>query len=108
MRQIIRDMVTEILGKMPLAEQDSEIITVVGEPLKGKLNAPAYPTESEWMKDMQRQMDQLQTILEKHGLNPNFTDFDLDLDEEELFPLKYTFLNIKKYSSTDDPHLHLK
>ena len=34
---------------------------------------------------------------------------DLTLDEEDdPLPRKYKFLNMKKYSSTDDPHLHLK
>ena len=53
-------------------------------------------------------MDQLHTALKKYGLNPNFVELDLDLEEEEPLLLKYTFPNMKKYSSTDDPHLHLK
>ena len=60
------------------------------------------------MKNRQRQIDQLQTALKKHGLNLNFIDLDLDLEEEEPLPLKYKFPNIKKYSVTNDPHLHLK
>ena len=47
--------------------------------------------------------------MKKHGLNPDFTDLDdLDLEEKELLPLKYKFPNMKKYSGTDDYHLHLK
>ena len=53
-------------------------------------------------------MDQLHTTLKKYGLNPNFVDLDLDLEKEELLPPKYKFPNMKIYSSTDDPHLHLK
>ena len=60
------------------------------------------------MKDMKRKMDQLQIAMKNHGLNPDFIDLDLDLDEEESFPLKYKFPNMKKYSSTYDPYLHLK
>ena len=57
---------------------------------------------------MKRQVDQLQIALKKHGLNPNFFDLDLDLKKEEPLPPKYKFPNMKKYSGTDDPHLHLK
>ena len=46
--------------------------------------------------------------IEKHGLNHNFVDSDLDLEKEEPFPQKYKFLNMKKYSKTDGPHLYLK
>ena len=56
---------------------------------------------------MQRQVDQQQTTVKKYGLNPNFTDLDLDLEKKELFLPKYKFLNMK-YSGTDDPYLHLK
>ena len=60
------------------------------------------------MKNTQRKVDQQQTTLKEHGLNPNFVDLDLDLKKEEpLFP-KYKFPNMKKYSGTDDPHLVLK
>ena len=53
-------------------------------------------------------MDQLQTILKNHGLNPNFVDLDLDLEEEESLPPKYKFPNMKKYFGIDDFYLHLK
>ena len=54
---MIRDMVAEIVGKMPFGRQNSKIITIIGEPSKEKLKAPVYPTETEWMKNMQRQVD---------------------------------------------------
>ena len=53
-------------------------------------------------------MAQLQTTLKSHGLNPNFAELDLDLKKKEPLPPKYKFPNMKKYSGTDDPHLHLK
>lgn len=105
-RQKIRDMVAEMIGKMPFGEEDSETRTVLGEPLKEK--ALADPTESKWIKDMKRQMDQLQTAMKKHGLNSNFANLDLDLEEEVPLPPKYKFPNMRKYSSIDDPYLHLK
>ena len=43
-----------------------------------------------------------------HGLNPDFADVDLDVEERESLPPKYQFQSMKKYSGTNDPHLHLK
>ena len=53
-------------------------------------------------------MDQLQTAMKNHGLNPDFVNMGLDLEERESLPPKYQFPSMKKYSGTDDPHLHLK
>ena len=52
MRRMVRDMFAEMVGKMPTNEKDSQIRTVLGEPPKEKLKAPADLTEPEWMKDM--------------------------------------------------------
>ena len=51
---MIRDMFAEMVGKMPVNEEDSQTRTVLGEPPKEKLKAPADPIELEWMKDMKR------------------------------------------------------
>ena len=53
-------------------------------------------------------MNKLQTTLKKHGLNPNFTNLDIDLEERESLSPKYQFPSMKKYSGIDNPHLHLK
>ena len=37
----------------------------------------------------------------------DYTDLNLD-EEDDPLPRKYKFLNMRKYSGTDDPHLHLK
>ena len=54
MQQMVRDMFVEMVGKMPINEEDSQTRTVLGEPPKEKLKAPADPTKLEWMKDMKR------------------------------------------------------
>ena len=36
-------------------------------------------------------MDQLQTAMKNHELNPDFANIDLDLEEEEPLPSKYQF-----------------
>ena len=53
-------------------------------------------------------MDQLQTAMKNHGLNPEFANMDLDLEKKESLAPKYQFPSMKKYSDIDDPHLHLK
>ena len=45
--QMIRDMVAEMVGKMPFNEENFETITIIGEPFKEKLNAQVDLTESE-------------------------------------------------------------
>ena len=42
-RQIIRDMVAEMVGKMPFNKEDSKTRTVLGKPQKGK--TPVDPIE---------------------------------------------------------------
>ena len=49
-RQIVRDIMAKMIRKMPFDEEDTETRTVLGEPLKEKLKAPADPTEPEWWK----------------------------------------------------------
>ena len=43
---MVRDMIADIVGKMPFSEEDSKTRTVLGEPFKEKLKAPLNPTES--------------------------------------------------------------
>ena len=100
-------MIAKMIGKMPFDRKDAETRTILSEPLKEKLKASVDPIDSEWMKDMKRQMDQ-QTTMKNYGLNPDFANVDLDLKVEELLPPKYKFLSMKKYSGIDDPHLYLK
>ena len=94
-RQMVRDMFTEMVGKMPINEEDYQTKTIIGEPPKEKLEAPAELIEPEWMKDMKRQMDQLQTTIKNYGLNPDFANIDLDLEERESLPPKDQFSSIK-------------
>ena len=58
------------------------------------------------MKDMKKQMDQLQIVMKKQGLNYDFAN--LDLEEEEPLPPKFKFPDIKKYDRIKDLHLHLR
>ena len=47
MRQMVRDMFAEMVGKMPVNEEDSQTRTILGEPPKENLKAPVDPIEPE-------------------------------------------------------------
>ena len=54
-------------------------------------------------------MTQIQIVIKEKGMTTpmNYTDLTLD-EEDDPLPQKFKFLNMKMYSGTDDPHLHLK
>ena len=48
-------------------------------------------------------------MMKEKGMTTPMDYADLTLDEEDdPLPQKFKFSNMRKYSSTDDPHLHLK
>ena len=54
-------------------------------------------------------MAQMQMMMKENGMTTPMDYTDLTLDEEDdPLPQKYKFPSMKKYSGTDDPHLHLK
>ena len=93
-RQIVRDMMAKMIKKMPFNEEDTETRTILGKPLKEKLKAPVDSTEPEWIKDMKRKMNQLQTAMKNHGLNPDFANVDMDLEKKRIIASK---MPIPKY-----------
>ena len=51
----------------------------------------------------------MQVMMKEKGMTTPIDYTDLTLDEkDDSLPHKYKFPNMKKYSGTDDPHLHLK
>ena len=54
-------------------------------------------------------MAQMQIMMKENGMTTpmNYTNLTLD-EEDDPLPHKYKFPSMKKYSGTDDPHLHLK
>ena len=63
-------------------------------------------TETE---NMTKAMTQMQIMMKERGMTAPMDYTDLTLDEEDNpLPRKFKFPNMRKYSSTDDPHLHLK
>ena len=65
--------------------------------------------QSDWAKDLTKTIAQMQMMMKKNGMATPMDYTDLTLDEEDDTLLqKYKFPSMKKYSGTDDPHLHLK
>ena len=54
-------------------------------------------------------MAQMQVMMKEKGMTTpmDYTDLTLDKEDDPL-PQKFKFPNMRKYSGTDDPHLHLK
>ena len=68
-------------------------------------NAEQY----DWAKNLIKAMAQMQVMMKEKDMTTPIDYADLTLDEEDdPLPQKYKFSSIKKYSGTDDPHLHLK
>ena len=54
-------------------------------------------------------MTQIQIMMKEKGMTAPMDCADLTLDEEDdPLPQKFKFPNMRKYSGTDDLHLHLK
>ena len=63
----------------------------------------------DWAKDITKTMAQMKLKMKEKGIDSpkDYTDLDLDEGGDPL-PRKVKILDMKKYSGTDDPHLHLK
>ena len=63
----------------------------------------------EWAKDLTKTMAQIQIQMKEKGINAplDYTDINLYKGSDPLHR-KFKFSNMKKYSGTDDLHLHLK
>ena len=63
----------------------------------------------DWAKNITKTMTQIQMMMKEKGMDAPMDYTDLNLDEEDdPLPRKFKFPNMRKYSRTDDPHLHLK
>ena len=79
----------------PVGRQEVDILETVGK--------------TDWAKNITKVVTHVQTMMKEKGINAplDYTNLSLEREDEPL-PPKYKFLNMKKYSGTDDPHLHLK
>ena len=65
--------------------------------------------KTDWAKNITKVVTHVQTMMKEKGIDAplDYTNLRLEREDEPL-PPKYKFINMKKYSGTDDPHLHLK
>ena len=99
------DLDTELLVR----EREEDDVTVLAD-LIGQRNMGQTEKveQSNWAKNLTKTMAQMQMMMKENGMTTPVDYADLTLDEEDdLLPRKYKFPNMNKYSSTDDPHLHL-
>ena len=63
----------------------------------------------DWAKDLAKSMAQMQVMMREKGMKASLDYTDLDLYKgNDPLPRKFKFPNMKKYSGTDDSHLHFK
>lgn len=100
------DLDTEIL----IGERKEDDVTVLDDQIGRKsVRHTENMEQPNWAKDLTKAVTQMQMMMKENGMNAPMDYTDLNLDEEDdPLPPKYRFLNMKKYSGTDDPHLHLK
>ena len=63
----------------------------------------------DWAKDLVKAMAQMKMQMKEKGIDAplDYTNLDLYKGSDPL-PRKFKFPDMKKYSGTEDPHLHLK
>ena len=94
--------------EIPIKERVEEEIAVIANPEKKKGVVQAESgEESEWARNLNKNMARMQMMMKEKGIDTAMDYADLDKGDDPL-PLKFKFLNMKKFTGTDDPHLHLK
>ena len=65
--------------------------------------------KTDWAKNITKVVTHVYTMIKEKGIDAplDYTNLSLEREDEPLLP-KYKFPNMKKYSGTNDPHLHLK
>ena len=61
----------------------------------------------DWAKNINKVMTQMQMMMKEKGMDSPMDYVDLSLNEDDdLLPRKFKFLDMKKYTGTDDHHLY--
>ena len=74
-----------------------------------RVEIPREAEKPDWAKDIVKDMAQIQMQMKGKGIDAplDYTDLNLYKGSDPL-PRKFKFLDMKKYSGIDYPHLHLK
>ena len=101
----------ETLLAEPMVRQRLEVpAPMLEEPAnKTMIEIPREAERPDWAKDLVKAMAQMKMQMKEKGIDAplDYTDFDLYKGSDPL-PRKFKFPDMKKYSGTEDPHLHLK
>ena len=96
--------------KLLVRNREEDDVTVLADTI-GQRNMGQVKNieQSDWAKNLTKTMAQMQMMMKENGMTTPMDYADLILDEEDdPLPRKFKFPNMKKYSGTDDPYLHLK
>ena len=94
--------------EIPIRERVEEEIAIVADSGKKKDVVQAESVEEfEWAKNLNKNMARMQMMMKEKGIDTAMDYADLDEGDDPL-PPKFKFPNMKKFTGTDDPHLHLK
>ena len=77
--------------------------------VRPRIEIPMEVERPDWAKEMIKAMAQMKMQMKEKGIDAplDYTDLDLYKGSNPL-PRKFKFPDMKKYSGTQDPHLHLK
>ena len=77
--------------------------------IRPRTEIPRKAERPDWAKNLVKAMDQMKMQMKEKGMDAplDYTNLDLYKGSDPL-PRKFKFPDMKKYSGTEDPHLHLK
>ena len=77
--------------------------------IRPRADIPREMEKPDWAQDILKTIAQMQMQMKEKGIDTplDYTDLDLYKSNDPL-PKKFKFSDTKKYTGTEDPHLHLK
>ena len=77
--------------------------------IRPRADIPREIEKLDWAKDIMKTMAQMQMQMEEKGIDAHLDYTNLDLYKgSDPLPKKFKFPDMKKYTGTEDPYLHLK
>ena len=110
-RQIPMEDDQETLLAEPMVRRRLEVPAPILEKsaIRPRVEIPREAERPDWAKDLVKAMAQMKIQMKEKGIDAplDYTDLDLYKGSDPL-PRKFKFPDMRKYSGTEDPHLHLK
>ena len=86
------------------------LVPIFEEPaIRPRADIPRETNKPDWAKDIVKVMAQMQMQMKEKGIDAplDYTNLDLYKGSNPL-PKKFKFPDMRKYTGTEDPYLHLK